>query len=207
MGKGRRVQGEGSVYEQRPGVWAAVVDLGWVDDAVLRGLYAEAAVVCVASTHEGFGLPVLEAMAVGTPVVASDTAALREAGGDVALYAPAGEVAGFASRIEQLLDPNAAANRRARGRRRAAGFTWDRTAAIILDVLRDAALERRTPHRIQGREPGDQPVGEGGLEEEDHEREWRRRDELLVQLYRGRNYDRLVRAKNRLFGSATGRHR
>lgn len=118
---------------------AGVVELGYVSDAALRGLYALAAATCVASTHEGFGLPVVEAMAAGSPVVASDTPALREAGGDAALYAPPGDAGALAAALHVVLaDAGAAQRLRQAGREQAARFTWDRTAAVILDALRAA---------------------------------------------------------------------
>jgi glycosyltransferase involved in cell wall biosynthesis len=122
--------------ESRPGRR----DLGYVDDADLRALYQGAAVVCVSSTHEGFGLPVLEAMASGVPVVAARASALPEVGGDVALYAEPGDADGFANAIERLLvDCHEAASRRQLGVARAATFTWARTASQMHDVLAEVA--------------------------------------------------------------------
>lgn len=124
----------------RPLVREGLVSLGRVDEEVLRSLYAAARAVCVTSIHEGFGLPVLEAMASGTPVVASRSGALPEAGGDVALYAEPGDPASFAEALETLLPDSAERARRvAEGRRHAAGFTWERSAREVLRVLRDVA--------------------------------------------------------------------
>ncbi len=98
---------------------------GFLGDAELRPVMAGAAALVLPSQDEGFGLPVLEAMATGTPVVASDLPVLREVGGDLAEYAPVGDAEAFAEALRRVLDaPGDAAARRAR----AAGFTWTRSA-------------------------------------------------------------------------------
>jgi glycosyltransferase involved in cell wall biosynthesis len=115
-------------------------DLGYIDDPDLYALYQSAAVVCVPSTHEGFGLPLLEAMASGAPVVAARASSLPEVGGDVALYAEPGDPRSFAEAIDRLLVDTADADRRRQaGVRRAADFTWERTASTVLELLREAA--------------------------------------------------------------------
>jgi alpha-1,3-rhamnosyl/mannosyltransferase len=131
----------------RPLMRDGVVSLGRVGDQDLLSLYAGARVVCVASRHEGFGLPVLEAMAVETPVVASRSGALPEAGGTVALYAEPGDPVSFASAIETVLADSPERDRRVTdGRRRAAGFTWERSAREVLGLLRDVAGKAAVEH-------------------------------------------------------------
>ena len=99
------------------------------DDATLMTLYRSAAVVVTAAWHEGFGLPVLEAMAHGVPVVASAIAALRETGGDVALYAEPADAEAFAAQLTRVLDDAVLrACLGTRGRERARQFSWDTTA-------------------------------------------------------------------------------
>ncbi|MEI8000360.1 MAG: glycosyltransferase family 1 protein [Actinomycetes bacterium] len=106
----------------------------------LRAVHAGADVFALPSRHEGFGMPVLEAMAQGTAVVASDLAVLREVGGDTVRYAPVGDPGAWAEVLAALLDD--APTRTALGdaaRARAATFTWERSAAEHLAVYRSVA--------------------------------------------------------------------
>jgi glycosyltransferase involved in cell wall biosynthesis len=113
--------------------------LGHVDDALLPGLYAGAELFALPSRYEGFGLPVLEAMAAGTPVVAADATALPETcGGAARLASPDPEP--FAAALVALLHDSAERDRlRAAGRTHAAGFTWGRTARGVDAVVADVA--------------------------------------------------------------------
>jgi glycosyltransferase involved in cell wall biosynthesis len=121
------------------GLGKAVTWTGYLAEADLVCAYREAAVLVLPSRYEGFGLPVLEAMASGTPVVCSDVEALREVGGDAALYAPAGDADALAAALAQVLDePGLRRTLIARGLARAARFTWAATAERTLAVYRDA---------------------------------------------------------------------
>jgi alpha-1,3-rhamnosyl/mannosyltransferase len=108
---------------------------GFVDD--LLGLYWDADVVLVPSRYEGFGLPLLEAMACGRPVVAFANSSLVEVAGDGAWLVPDGDVAAMASAVLELLgDRERAADLSARGVARAAQFRWEDAAAAYAEVFR-----------------------------------------------------------------------
>jgi glycosyltransferase involved in cell wall biosynthesis len=114
--------------------------LGRVDDATLELLYKRAKAVVVPSLYEGFGLPVLEAMARGQVVVAARTSSLPEVGGDAVLYVDDPADAGaFASVLQRALDDgDARASVTRRAVERARDFTWDRCARQTADVIREA---------------------------------------------------------------------
>jgi glycosyltransferase involved in cell wall biosynthesis len=104
---------------------------GYVSKAELADLYRGACALLLPSRFEGFGLPVLEAMACGAPVVAADEPALREVGGDAAVYAHDGD---FAAAVRQALDERA--ERTAAGIERAKLFSWAETARRTAEVYR-----------------------------------------------------------------------
>ncbi|MGH3003909.1 MAG: glycosyltransferase family 4 protein [Gaiellaceae bacterium] len=104
---------------------------GWVPPAELAQLYRRAAALVLPSRYEGFGIPVLEAMASGTPVVLSSDAALREVAGDAGSYAEAGDLEGALRRALAERGRYAAA-----GLERARCFSWDLTARLTADAYR-----------------------------------------------------------------------
>jgi len=113
--------------------------LGHVPDAELVALYARAGVVAYPSLYEGFGLPVLEAMACAAPVVTSDGTALRDTAGDAALLVDPLDTDAIAAALRRILeDPELAASLRARGLAQAARFTWERTASGMIESWRTA---------------------------------------------------------------------
>lgn len=115
--------------------------LGYVDDALLPGLYAGASAFVLPSLHEGFGLPCLEAMASGVPVVASDRGALPEACGDAALLVEPARPDLVAEAVLAALGSEAD-RLRAAGLARAAAFSWDATARAVDAVLASEARLR-----------------------------------------------------------------
>jgi glycosyltransferase involved in cell wall biosynthesis len=114
--------------------------LGRVSEDELRALYAGAAVFAYPSLYEGFGLPVIEAMAAGAPVVTANVSSLPEVAGDAALLVDPADVNAIATALARLLsDPALADDLRARGRARAAELSWERTARETLALLRSIA--------------------------------------------------------------------
>jgi glycosyltransferase involved in cell wall biosynthesis len=113
-----------------------VVPLGYVPDEDLPGLYAGASVFAYPSLAEGFGLPVLEAMAAGTAVVTSHRSSLPEVAGNAALLVDPEKVQSIRAALLELLTDDARRDELARrGRARAASFTWERTARETLAYL------------------------------------------------------------------------
>ncbi len=112
---------------------------GYVADADLPALIGGALAYLLPSLYEGFGLPVLEAQACGTPVLTSTASSLPEVAGDAALLVDPLDVDAIATGIERLVEDCALRSRlRAAGLRHAAGWTWERTARQTLAVLESA---------------------------------------------------------------------
>ena len=108
---------------------------GWVDDAALARLYARASVFAFPSLDEGFGIPVLEAMAAGVPVLASNTSSLPEVCGDAALLVDPNDAEAIAHGLTRLIeDERLREDLIERGKRRAAEFTWEACARRTWDV-------------------------------------------------------------------------
>jgi glycosyltransferase involved in cell wall biosynthesis len=119
------------------GLEQQVTRLGSVSDSALAALYRDALALCFPSVSEGFGLPVLEAMAAGLPVVAADIPATREVAGDAAVLVPASDVGAWADAIAALASDSAMRERLTiAGRRRGGEFTWERTAKATIEAYR-----------------------------------------------------------------------
>jgi glycosyltransferase involved in cell wall biosynthesis len=121
-GSGRSYMRAGAPPPGRP--------VGYVPEVLLPGLYAGARAFTMPSVYEGFGLPALEAMASGTPVVAANRAALPELCGGAALLADADDPAALADALLRATGPERE-RLRAAGLERAAGYSWDRSARMI----------------------------------------------------------------------------
>lgn len=130
-----RVHGAATV-EFPPGV----VHVGHVTDAELRALYEGALALVYPSSYEGFGLPPLEAMVCGCPVIISDQLALLEVAGDAAKVVKKNDVAGFSAALTDVAeDPSLRTSLSTRGPRRAAMFTWRATTLRLLEQCKAAA--------------------------------------------------------------------
>ena len=138
----------GDTISQYPAVRQAVIKsrvehavrfLGFVPFETLRCFYEYAAAFVFPSRHEGFGLPPLEAMACGTPVVTSNVSSLPEVVGDAAVLVNPENVFDIARGIrEVLLDPGLREDLVRRGREQAAQFSWERTARQMLEIYEEA---------------------------------------------------------------------
>ncbi|WP_302182683.1 glycosyltransferase family 4 protein [Paraconexibacter antarcticus] len=125
------------------GTLADVRLVGWVGNAEMEGLYAVADAFVFPSLYEGFGLPVLEAMARGVPVACADRSSLPEVAGDAALLFDPENVSAMRDALVRLLGDTALCARlTAAGRTRAQEFSWARTADLTLGVYRRALAQR-----------------------------------------------------------------
>jgi glycosyltransferase involved in cell wall biosynthesis len=128
------------------GSQAGLRRLGYVDEAYLPGLYAGAVALAMPSGYEGFGLPCLEAMAAGTPVVAASAGALPETCGDAALLVEPSDAGGFADALMAAASDEQVRTRLIEaGRRRAAEFSWARTAKLTDALIGEVIGEGGSP--------------------------------------------------------------
>jgi glycosyltransferase involved in cell wall biosynthesis len=122
---------------------ADIVFTGYLDDAAVAALYQRCAVFAYPSLYEGFGLPVLEAMACGAPVITSNVSSLPEVAGEAALLVNPCSIEEIAEAIQGVLsNPSLRDDLRRRGAQRAAQFTWERTAQATLEAYRRALARR-----------------------------------------------------------------
>ena len=123
------------------GVAEDVAVLPFVDRGTLSAIYRRAALTLLPSEREGFGLPLVESLACGTPMVASDIPVLRELGGDAVTYAPLGDIRVWRDTVCALLreretDPERWRARQTHGISRAADFSWSHYAARLVELYR-----------------------------------------------------------------------
>lgn len=126
-----------SALIEKQGLTERVHPAGWIPRERLRELLKHAEALVFPSTFEGFGMPVIEAMAAGTPVACSDIPPLREVAGDAAVWFDPQSVESIAGTVRRLLSDAGLRERLVKaGRSRAEGFTWARAAEQTLEVLR-----------------------------------------------------------------------
>jgi glycosyltransferase involved in cell wall biosynthesis len=116
-----------------------VLTFGYVSESELAWLYHNASAFVFPSFYEGFGLPILEAMNAGTPVITSDRGAMAEVASDAACLVDPENTEAIATAIERVLNGEYANDLREDGYERAGEFTWERTARETLDVYRELA--------------------------------------------------------------------
>lgn len=127
--------GEGEELEAAFRSAGRVASISFVDKRSLRALYAGAVAFCWPSFREGFGFPVLEAMAEGCPVITSRGTSTEEIVGDAGLLVDPKNPEEIAAAVTEVLDDDTKRNRLGRwGRERASGFTWERTADLLSDA-------------------------------------------------------------------------
>jgi glycosyltransferase involved in cell wall biosynthesis len=138
-----------------PGAGRDVLVPGYVPADLLPRLLAGSAGLLMPTRYEGFGLPVLEAMACGVPVAVSDIPVMREVGGEHARYAPPGDEEAWAAAAAELLASPPGTSALAAARRYAVGFTWRRTAETTLAAWRRAAGHSGQVPCVPPAHPGD----------------------------------------------------
>ncbi len=126
---------------QHHGLENEITITGWISRKEILALYARAQFAVFPSTFEGFGIPVAEAMAAGVPLITSDIRPMTDIASGAALLFPPHDTAALAAAMESFADSaSLRAAYASRARKRAAVFTWDRTARITLDALEQAVL-------------------------------------------------------------------
>lgn len=149
---------------ERAGIANQVILTGYIPQEDMAPLYAGALVFCFPSLHEGFGLPVIEAMAVGVPVLCSSEASVPEVAGDAARLIDPRDTAAWTRELAALLASDEQRQQLIqRGRERALGFTWETTAKATLAALEGTQRLAALPVSPTTRPPVFDPVAIDGL--------------------------------------------
>lgn len=125
--------------EFRPGAGSATVRVARLSDEDLAAAYSGSLGLLYLSKYEGFGLPILEAMACGCPVVTCANSSIPEVAGDAAIYVAEDDPSELAAAMTRLRDPSVREEFRERGLQRVRGFDWKRTADQVERFIRDVA--------------------------------------------------------------------
>lgn len=146
---GGALSGAGAKLAGRLGLEHLMLELPFLEKSVLAAVYRKADLLLQPSEAEGFGLPVLEALACGTPVVASDLPVLHEVGGEAATYCPVADVSAWAESVSMLLcerqeQPERLCERRAEGIAQAAKFSWAEYARKMVALYQELMSEARS---------------------------------------------------------------
>ena len=137
------ITGDSEVEKYASKLGTRIEFTGFIEDAELRCYVANAAAIVFPSFYEGFGLPLLEAMACGCPVIASKAASIPEVCGEVALYFDPWDIQDIASKIKYFVDNEEVQKQLLEGgRMRAKTFTWKKCADQTIDILQNLLNER-----------------------------------------------------------------
>ncbi len=117
------------------GIGSRVIQTGFITDQQKAALYRGATALVFPSFYEGFGLPVIEAQSMGTPVLTSNTSSLPEIAGEGALLVDPRDTGAIERGMEQLMDPAARAELREKGLRNVRRFSWEQSAAQLMQIL------------------------------------------------------------------------
>lgn len=135
-----------SVYEtvRKEGLIGEVIFIGYIQDSELVAFYNTADLFAFPSLYEGFGLPVLEAMSCGLPVICSNTSSLPEVVGNAGILVPPGDINAFSTAISDLLENPILTNElRTRGLQKAKEYSWEATARQLLGIFSSLCKDKR----------------------------------------------------------------
>jgi glycosyltransferase involved in cell wall biosynthesis len=144
-------QGQGAEIRRLIRDTPSLEHLGYVSAEKLQELMRNAKCLVFPSLYEGFGMPVIEALMVGTPVACSNTTSLPEVGGDAAEYFDPNDVAQMAQAVERAISNASNPEWQERAKRQAAKFTFDRSAKLLLEAMEEVSSRGPDPEVLQRR--------------------------------------------------------